>query len=105
MVPYTSTFLIILPPPILYILIIKALTNPKPSVIIDSFAVNSLGIYILHQFVGKYTLMHYVPGYVSFYDEHYIIAPILLFFFMLIMAWSASALLHKTKIGRTLLGS
>lgn len=106
--PYGSLYMHIpyyFTPPLLYALIIKTLYRINTGLIIDSIAANSLGIYILHQFVGKYTLLHYIPGYVEFYDRHYIIAPTLLFFFMLIMAWSTSILFHKTKLGRKLLGS
>lgn len=106
--PYGSLYLHLpyyFAPPILYILIIRTLHTISPMYIIDSIAANSLGIYILHQFVGKYTLMYYLPGYVEFYDHHYILAPTLLFFFMLLTAWGASKVMHKTKFGKFILGT
>lgn len=72
---------------------------------LDSIAANSLGIYILHQFVGKYTLMYYVPGFVELYDKHYVLVPVCLFVFMFLMAWLTSFILHKFRAGRFLLGS
>lgn len=65
---------------------------------------NSLGIYILHQFTGKYTLFYYFPSFVTFYDRHCLAAPILLFIFMFVGAWSISHLFHRNKYLSMLIG-
>ncbi len=91
--------------PLIFAFVSRIAPVSGSSLLIDSFDKNSLGIYILHQFVGKYTIMNYVPGFVEFYDRHCILAPMCLFVYMLFMAWTASAILHKCKIGSALLGS
>lgn len=91
--------------PLIFAFVSRIVPVSGSSLLICSLDKNSLGIYILHQFVGKYSLMHYVPGFVEFYDRHCILAPICLFVFMLFMAWMVSAMLHKHKIGAALLGS
>lgn len=97
-IPYYFT------PPCIYIIIERICRQQSTGRYIASLDKNSLGIYILHQFIGKYTLLHYVPGYAAFYDGHPVMAPMLLFVEMLFVAWVTSELLHKTDIGSLLLG-
>lgn len=89
---------------LLYVLFKRTLDNTSTSTLTNSLDRDSLGIYILHQFVGKYTLMFYFPAFITFYDNHCVLAPLLLFIFMFLMAWMVSRLLHKNKYTAMLIG-
>ena len=90
--------------PFLYVLFCK-LFKSSAALLIRSIDKNSLGIYILHNFVGKYTLFYYVPSFVVFYDEHYVLAPICLFVWMFSAAWIVSNIMLKNKYTAMLIGA
>ncbi len=90
--------------PFLYVLFCK-LFKSSAALLIRSIDKNSLGIYILHNFVGKYTLFYYVPSFVVFYDEHYVLAPICLFVWMFSAAWFVSNVMLKNKYTAMLIGA
>lgn len=105
--PYGSFYINIpylLTPPTIYLIIKRLCSVSQPASYIMSLDRNSLGIYILHQFIGKYTLLYYIPEYYMFYDTHPFFAPGLLFIQMLFLSWIGSDLLHRTYIGSFLLG-
>lgn len=88
-----------------YILLCRFNKNDDINKFVKGIDKNSLAIYILHNFVGKYTLLYYCPSFVYIYDEHSIIVPLLLFVFTLFSAWGCSVFLHKFNYSRVCLGS
>lgn len=89
----------------LYVMYCRIFKFSNTSLLMRSIDKNSLGIYILHNFVGKYTLFYYLPSFVVFYNEHYILAPISLFVWMFSMAWIASNVMQKNKYTAMLIGA
>lgn len=89
---------------LLYCATTKLFAYSNLSAFVQSVDRNSLGIYILHNFVGKYTLWHFCPAFVVFYDKQCVVAPLFLFVFMFLMAWMVSRLLHKNKYAAMLIG-
>lgn len=79
--------------------------SPVDNLVLSSLDKNSLGIYILHQFIGKYTLMYYLSSFIEFYDNHCLLAPMLLFLWMFFVAWFTSNQIQKKQLGRLILGN
>ena len=90
--------------PLLYSFFCRMFGTAGLSAPIRSIDKNSLGIYILHNFVSKYTLFYFVPSFVAFYDHHCFFAPIVLFVLMISLGWLLSYLMHKNRIMSTLIG-
>lgn len=90
--------------PLFYSLFWRMFGSDGMSAPLQSIDKNSLGIYILHNYVSKYTLFCYVPSFVVFYDHHCVWAPIILFVLMLSLGWFSSYLMHKNRITSLLLG-
>lgn len=65
---------------------------------------NSLGIYIIHHIL-IWVVILYIPPVIPFMNQHYILAPIILFTIIFIISWLISELMHRHKITRKMLSS
>ena len=60
----------------------------------DSLDRHSMGIYIVHHIVIWFILVYSIDG-VEFMKEHYIIAPVLLFFVVFSLSWVLTSLINS----------
>ena len=70
----------------------------------QSFASNSMGIYLIHHVI-IWSLLIYIPGFQAFMNSHFFIAPVFLFISVIFVSWSISIILNKYRLTRYIIGS
>ncbi len=65
---------------------------------------HSLGIYIIHHII-IWAVILYIPPVKPFMNHHYILAPIILFTVVFFLSWGLSALMHRNRFLRAMLGA
>lgn len=79
---------------ILLYCILSQKKNIKTGAIMDSLDRHSMGIYIVHHIVIWFILVYSIDA-VEFMKEHYIIAPVLLFFVVFSLSWVLTSLINS----------
>lgn len=67
----------------------------KKTRVFVSLDTHSMGIYIIHHFV-IWAILGYIPGAMTFMDEHYLLAPVLLFFLVFLFSWVISIVFNSS---------
>lgn len=98
----TSNYILII---FLYGIIQRIYHSEPTNHVMSSIDRNSMGIYILHNFVGKYTIFMLFSAIIPVYNQHYIIIPFMLFIYSFLFAWLSSYLCHKHRMTKILIGS
>lgn len=87
-----------------YVILTDKLSSTTTHPLLVRLDKHSMGIYIIHHIL-IWVVLIYIPPVLPIMNQHYILAPIVLFVGVFIVSWLLSEAMHRHKYTRYLIGS